>query len=315
MRPPETYRRFAWGDLSFEVPADWDLAFHHQQGALTRLRLDDAVAVRLTVEWWRTHRAGRINLDRAQARFGRITDGWRRVARVTEPVAVPYPAEACRFVFSDGREVVAGFCPSSSRHAIALVQMHGAADDAERNGERARHLFSSLVWHESPRRPWAFYDLCFGVPADFRLLRTTLWAGRKELQYGWAGRRLHLAFYSLADHLLRDQPDLWTWAAAEINRSRVYPEVRFAAQGRTFAVRRRLLGGWPLSSLWRRCLRYAARVEHNTAENRVALAVFNYRLPSDLEQLRAVEPFARGVFSAAGLPDTPAVEVVPQRKA
>ena len=106
------------------------------------------------------------------------------------------------------------------------------------------------------------------------------------MNFDWRLRRFFFWQFSLADHVLAKSPDLNQWAADFLNHCKFIRGPRFFKQGGRLQQLRRAqypLGHYDEIGHW--CFQWWVRVWHDLPENRIRLAVFNYRRPSDLDRL------------------------------
>ena len=169
---------------------------------------------------------------------------------------------------------------------FSFFRVHFGPDDKESDKEMLKLITTSFRIHREGVIPWALYDVSFELPSDFRLVNTSLQAGRKLLIFHWRLRRLYLWYFSLADILLKERR-LEEWAAAFLNSYKGIKGPTFApgADGEIRVKRswRRRLGHF--EEIGRLCFRYHVRAIRDPEKNRVILLVFNYRKARDLEKI------------------------------
>ena len=285
-------RRFAWDGLSFDLPADWDLAFQETRLGITRIRIEDSVAVRLTAEWLTP--SGRVDLARIMARFEAASKSLRQAAKDSRPVLrLPADWSALLFRFEDGRRLVMAFHLSPEKDCFGFFQFHfdpGPASDSEAILHR---FIASFQRHTAGPVPWACYDIAFLAPAGFTLESAAFHPGLKRFTFSRSLRHLHAWHVSFADLVIKREGGAVNWAIKLLTTNPLVRGLVFAErEGAVVAERPGFLGRWHFMEVLRGCFRYQVGVRHDVAANRLVLACYQYRFPSDLIWLTGTDlPF------------------------
>lgn len=281
-------RELAWDGVSFVTPPDWDLSAYDFANRVTGVTMEDDCSVRLEAEWTRPRE--RIQIERVRERYAKVAGQLRLAAASAESIpGLPPGWDGQLYAMPDRRHLAAAFYLAPGNRLFACFRLHFESASRREPPRVLRRLAESFRIHDGPAVPWALFDVSFRLRPEWRLAGTTLVAGRKVLVFEWRLRRLHLCFFPLADVVLRDR-SLEDWVVEFLNRH--YRAIR----GPTFA--RGLAGGivarrsraYPLGhfeEVGRWCFRYAVHARRDPGRNAIALAVFNYRSPSDLAMIDA----------------------------
>jgi hypothetical protein len=281
--------RFAWDGLSFDIPLEWDLAYQETRVGITRIRLEDPVAVRLSGEWMVPDSA--LDLGRIMARFQDNSKRLRQAAKDSETLAQPPVGwSAVIYRFADGRRLGLAFYLAPHSEIFAFFQLHldpGPPGDAV---SLLRRFMASFTRHTSGPIPWACYDIAFTVPAGFRLSSATFNPGLKRFTFTRSLRQLHVWHVSLADMVLKKERGVLEWAAKKLNASEPVRGPVFAVrEGALVATRPSLMPWCHFMELARGCLKVKAGVRHDQDTNRLVLACYQYRFKSDLDWLAGTD--------------------------
>lgn len=282
--------RFAWDGLSFDIPPDWDLAFQETRMGITRIRLEDPVAVRLSAEW--TIPAGGVDLGRIMARFQANSKTLRKTSKSSETLGrIPENWSAILYLFPDGRRLGLAFYLAPEKDLFGFFQIHmdpGSPGEAE---GMLRQFIASFRRYPKGPTPWACYDVAFTVPDGFKLVSASFNPGMKRFTFSRAGRRLYVWHVSLADLVLRKTKCTpLEWAARLLNANDfVKGPVFKIRQNALVATRPALLPRWHFMELAWACLKYKAGLRHDTENNRLVLTCFQYRFNSDLAWLQGTD--------------------------
>ncbi len=278
--------RLAWAGLSFQIPKNWNISSYNFGKKFNRLEAEDDHYVRLEAEWMTSPQ----RLDEAKV-LKRYRKAARRLSRAaveeTEIPDLPGNWSGFRYDMSDGACLILAFFSPADALFFAFVRIHFMSQDkGEGPAGILMALCRSFTVQQRELTTWAFLGISFQVPAAFRLIKTSLQAGRKLMVFQWRLRKLCLWHLSLADMLLKGKTP--REFAVEFLRAR--PEMRGLrfqideAGELTVRPRRRYFLG-RMEDLGRMCFRYRAACVHDRAKNQIKLTVFNYRRESDLEQL------------------------------
>lgn len=286
--PGISTHRIAWDGLDFPVPADWELSGHGQDRGAGSLVLEDSGEVRLQMDWApKGEERSCERIRRQQAALAQKVAGMSRPPERLDPGVPGWTLEHHRL--ADGTGLVLGFGFGAALPACVFVRLHAHADSAYPLADVARRLVREFRYHDRGAVPWRVYDLALRVPRPFRLVRTSLLAGRKLLVFERRLRRLWIWRFSLAERLLRGRSAAEA-LAGELNQHPDFPGVRFlASPGGGLAARRR--SAHPFGhreEIGRWCFRYAADFRHDPASDTLLAQVFQYRHEADRDWIREV---------------------------
>jgi hypothetical protein len=289
MAPAATHR-FAWDGLSFDIPLEWDLAFQETRLGITRIRLEDPVAVRMSAEW--TVPVEGVDMGRIMARFQSSSKKLRAASKSAVTLSGnPAGWSAVIYLFPDGRRLGLAFYLPPEKDLFGFFQIHlDPCSPGEAEG-MLRGFMASFQRHTKGPMPWACYDVAFTAPPGFRLVTATFNPGLKRFTFGRSMRRLHVWHVSLADYVLRkaDCTPL-EWAARLLNGNEFVKGPVFKIRDNSLvATRPSLLPHWHFMELVKGCLTYKAGLRHEPENNRLVLACFQYRYKSDLEWLEGTD--------------------------
>ena len=306
---PETtarpMRRLAWDGLAFDAPADWDLAFHDKRNGITRIRLEDEVAVRLDGEWMTPGAA--LDLDRITARFNNASRRVEAAARDSETLAsAPEGWSAVLHHFPDGRRLGLVFFLGRADSLFAFFQVHL---DPGSPGE-ARRILHSLMgsfqrFPANAPQPWACYDIALVSPPGFSLSSTAFNPGLKRFTFVRFLRLLHVWHVSLADLALKNDRCPADWAARFLNaQEQARGPVFVNRNGQVAATRPGMFHLCHFTELARGCFRYKVALRHDPVGNRLVLACYQYRRESDLAWLKGSDlpAFDQGLSGPVQMP-------------
>lgn len=281
--------RFAWDGLSFDVPLDWDLAYQETRLGITRIRMEDPVAVRLSAEWMVPERSA--DLGRIMARFNASSKKLRQASKDSRSLArVPEGWSAILYRFEDGRRLGLAFFLSQNKDCFGFFQFHfdpGSIGEAE--GFLLRFM-ASFQRHPAGPVPWACYDVAFTAPPQFKLTSAAFNPGLKRFTFGRSLRQFHVWHVSLADLVIKKERGALEWAAKTLNASDlVRGPVFVIREDGIVSTRPSLMPRWHFLEVLRGCLNYQAGLRHDTDLNRLVLTCFQYRFASDLEWLTGTD--------------------------
>jgi hypothetical protein len=280
-------RQLAWDGVSFPAPEDWDLSRYETRNGVTSLVFQDSVEVRLELDWVETgsERDRRAFLRQCEA----VETVLEKAGRRGEPVRAGFPARwvVHRYEPAGGRVVFAALHSGPDLPVAVHARFHGRRDEEARVADAARKVLDGFGFQAEGAAPWRVFDIAVRVPRTFRLEATSFLAGRKMMQFGRGMRRLFLWRLSLADRLLKDEPAAVV-VARFLNRCKGLAGVRFEADG-TGGVAARRSPWHPFGhaeEIGRWCFRYRVDFTLDTRRNALALLVFQYRKPRDLDWIR-----------------------------
>lgn len=280
--------RIAWDGVDFPVPAEWELSCHGADRGAGSLVLEDSAEVRLQMDWAPAGEARACERVRRQREaLVRRLDGLSKAAERLDPGVPGWDLE--RRLLRDGTGLVLGFQSGAFAPACVFVRLHAQADPDYPLAGIARRLVRDFRYHDRDAVPWRVYDLKVRVPRAFRLVRTSLLAGRKLLVFECRLRRLWIWRFSLAERLLHGRSAAET-LVEELNRHPDFPGVRFHALpgGRLEARRRSAHPFGHRDEIGRWCFRYAADYRQDPASDTLLAQVFQYRHEADRDWLREV---------------------------
>ena len=291
MNPSATHR-FAWDGVSFDVPLDWDLAYQETRLGITRIRLEDPVAVRLSGEWMRPE--GPLDLGRIMTRFQDNSKRLRAVAKDSETLTGVTPGwSAVVYRFPDSRRLGLAFYLAPKSALFAFYQFHLDPGPPAEAISLVRRFMASFDTFISGPVPWACYDIAFTMPAGFTLSSATFNPGLKRFTFGRSLRRLYTWHVSLADLVLKKDKSPLLWAVKMLNKGDPVQGPVFKVLNDALVPTRPNLMPWcHFMELVRGCLKYKAGVRHEKDNNRLVLACYQYRFESDLKWLAGTDlPF------------------------
>ena len=281
------YHLFAWQGFSYEVPSEWNLAEYNIRDSVSCVRLQDDFGLRLEFEWVYVRRPVKALI--IHRRYDKIASVMNRAGAVADNIEeLPAGWSACLYSMSDGKRLLTAFRLMPDSNFFCLLKIHFESA-SKREAERIiRKITSTFTLYEQGLVPWAFYDISFHLHSDFKLVATSLLAGRKLLVFTWRGRRLYLFFFSLADILLQ-KPSMEKYCADYLNGFKAVSGVRFSAgENGTIVARPRPWRFWGnVEPIIRGCLRYQAWCRLIPDKNQIFLGVLNYRRHADLATLAA----------------------------
>ncbi len=282
-------KSFAWDGMEFPIPKDWDLANYTMRRNIASLCFEDATDVRMELDW--TAAAGRHEIARVQEQHARFAEMLHETALSVEAVTD----------VSDVWVVFLYTMPGSVRLMTALhvgerfplfvfIRFHALHCSRREVIRDARTVIHGFRYQSEGAIAWRFFDVCWRIPRQFRLVETSLLAGRKMMVFEHRFRRLFLWRLSLADRLMRERAPAEV-AADFLNKFKGLPGVRFRADGADeLRVRRyRWHPFGQYEEIGRACFRYWAKVDYSVSENAMTIAVFNYRRAADLHLLEGLK--------------------------
>jgi len=285
--PPET-RLFAWDGLSWRMPADWDLSSYSFGRNTARASFEDGYALRLEAEWTRPARV--LDPEKIRRRYATRARAVTRTARHATQLA-PLPPGWTGFLYSfpTGRRLITAFVLGPGSNVFCFFQIHFTGQDPGNPAKVLKTIAQSFSVHQAPLVPWSVYDVTFELPPQFKLFSSSLEAGRKLLVFHHRLRRLYVWHFSLAHILLRDA-NLQDWAAEFLNTFKPIkgPTFFVSPDGSVRAKRSRRYRLGHADEISRWCFHYHVRCEHLADKDQIALWLYNYRKPADLELVRDV---------------------------
>ncbi len=281
--------RFSWEGLSFDIPLEWDLAFQETRNNITRIRLEDPVAVRLSGEWMQPD--GPLDLNRIMDRFKDNSKRLRQAAKDSETLTrTPTGWSAVIYRFADGRRLGLAFYLAPQSELFAFFQLHLDPGPPGEATALLRRFMASFVRHASGPQLWACYDIAFTVPPGFRLSSAVFNPGLKRFTFSRSLRQLHTWHVSLADLVLKKERGMLEWAVKRLNSSEEVRGPTFVVRGSELvATRPRLMPWCHFMEVMRGCLAYQAGVRLDRESNRLVLACYQYRFKSDLDWLQGTD--------------------------
>jgi len=309
-------RRIAWDGMSFDVPANWELAIYKfLRRRVRRMELEDEYSIRLEAEWVRPKR--KLRLATIMKRYERSARPLTVKAVEAIPIeGLPNGWHASRYIFRETlpkrksagllyvtHELVTAFyaCPRST--IFCFFMLHFLPEDKEDPEYVTRMLAENYKHHtQSDLIPWRLYDLAFELPRGFLLENTMFDIGAKLMAFRWRLRRFYLWHFSCADMFLKDGVVLEEWVTGYVNGfGRIPGPVFYPGTDGELTWRRR--GPWIFhrDEIGRWCFHYKIRCQHDRERNQVVAWVYNYRRPEDLEKIPPAFRFGKDIFA----PDSP----------
>lgn len=281
-------KSFAWDGMEFPIPEAWDLAHYTMRRGIGSLSFEDATDLRLEVDW--THAAGRHDIARVQKQHARLAERLHEVALTVEAISdISDVWVVFLYTLPDADRLVTALHVGEQFPLFVFARLHAKQCSRREIVRDARALIEGFRYRDEGPVTWRFFDVSWRIPRDFRLVETSLLAGRKMMVFERRLRRLFLWRLSLADRLMRERPAAEV-AAEFLNKFKGLPGVRFQAAGPD-SLRVRRYRWHPLGhyeEIGRGCFRYWTQVAHSEADNALTLAVFNYRRAADLHWLEAL---------------------------
>lgn len=292
-------RTIAWDGVSFQVPANWELAvYKFQKKGVTRVEIEDEFAVRLEAEWIRPRRPLDMQniLERYELAAKKLTmradhsrkienlpDGWHATNYALSEVL---PNKKARNLRVAKHWLVTGFYLAPGSKFFCFVILHFLPQDKE-DPVKIMKLVASEFREHSDRQivPWQLFDIAFELPRDFLLENTLFDVGAKLMIFRWRLRRFYLWHLSCADMFLKKDVNVAEWVCAYINDSRVVRGGAFhvAADGRIVWKRKRRHIVAHRDEIARWCFVYEVRYRVDRDRNQLIFWVFNHRKPDDLK--------------------------------
>ncbi len=287
-------RRFAWDGFSFKVPADWNLSHYSFRRSVSSLQMEDDNALRLEMEWVRPEKT--IDRKELQKRCAKAAGEMEEAgAEASAMGALPEGWTAAMYSMPDGKHLLTAYRLVPESMFFCLIKLHFPAASRREPPRMARMIASDFQLHENGPVPWEIYDISLQMNREFRLVNTSLQAGRKMLAFEWRLRRFYIWFFSLADTILKTKP-MEDWCAEFINGFKGIRGPIFIPGEKKGELRSRFSFRYPFGhfeELFRGCLRYHARCLHMPEKNHIILYVFNYRKQEDLAMIAGVPQIGR----------------------
>lgn len=278
--------RFAWDGFSFNIPQTWNLSYYHFDKHVSNIRMEDDAAIRLEMEWTRPRKP--VGVSKLRERYITMSKKLNKHAEKVRAIEnLPKGWSAFLNLMPDKRGLLTSFWLSSNTRFFCFLRIHFNPEENREPVHVIRCLASSFKTYENHCIPWEFYDVSLRLSKEFRLVNTSLEAGRKLMVFQWRLRKLYLWQFSLADILLK-QKSLAAWGAEFLNNIKEIQGVRFLPKDDQ-AIETRRSRKYPFGhydEIGRQCFLYQVRCAHIPEKNAVILVVYNYRSPSDLEKIK-----------------------------
>lgn len=277
--------RFSWDGFSFDTPEDWDLSQYFFGKHTSSVQMEDECAVRLELEWTRPSR--KVSASTLQARFAKSSGELGKVALTTDAVdSLPPGWSAVLYTMPEKRIFIIAFWLSPDGGFFGFFKLHFEKSGRTKPLRILHAIAETFVLHDTPHVPWDLYDISLTLSRDFRLVRTSLQAGRKLLVFQWRLRKLFIWQFSLADLLLKDKT-MAEWAAEFLNSFKELPGPVFEAGENDIIIgRKRRYPFGHYEDIGRLCLKYKVGCVRLPEKNAILLAVFNYRRQADLNKIK-----------------------------
>lgn len=267
--------------MRFPIPADWDLSGYSVRRRIASLKLEDATAVRMELDW--TPAAGKREAELVRKQHARFAESLHASALSVETVTgVPDHWVLFLYTMPQSARLVTALHVGDRFPLFVFGRFHGANTSRRDILRNARKAITGFDYEREGPVAWRVFDLSWRVPSRFQLEETSFLAGRKMMVFEHRMRRLYIWRLSLADRLLRERTPAAV-AADFLKRFNGLPGVRFQPYDVDRLTPRR--NPWhPLGhydEIGRMCFRYDARVELNPADNTLSIAVFQHRRADD----------------------------------
>jgi len=302
-------KRIAWDGVSFDIPANWELAvYKFLKKGVTRVEIEDEVAVRLEAEWVRPKR--KLQMDHILARYERRSKKLTSLADDRKPIKqLPDGWVATHYTFAETlpkrnkrglmvvkHSLVTAFYLDPDSKLFCFVLLHFLPEDKEKPAETTRLVAANFRHYVGePLVPWQLYDIAFELPQDFHLENTLFDIGRKLMIFRWGGRRFYLLHFSCTDMFLKEGMNIPEWVAAHLNDMRCVPggtfyigdrgDIQWRRRRRHFVAHRDQLARW--------CFKFRAEWHIDEEKRQLIAWVFNYRRDSDLRVIPESLRFGR----------------------
>ncbi len=282
-KQPVKTQRFAWDGFSFAVPSDWNLSLYHPGRRSSRIEMEDDYSRRLELEW--TRLAGSLHPEDVQRRYAKAARKLTEAAKTTRAVDLPPGWTAHVYTMAGGQSLVTAYY-LAGKALFAFFTLHFDKSHTDDPASVLRAIADTFQSHAAGAIPWTCYDLNFELSSDFKLVDTSLMAGRKSMVFQWRLRRFHIWSISLANIALKNKA-LPAWAAEFLNQADGVQGRRFVANadGSVSARRKAYLLFGHAEELRRMCFRYEAGFRHVEAHNQIVVWVYRYRFQADLQKL------------------------------
>lgn len=280
-----TTHRFSWDGFSFDVPIEWNLSEYFFESRMNSVQMEDARGVRLELEWIRTRK--KLDKERLHKTFAKSTEKFSKVAISSTALSdLPNGWAGSMFNMPENKQLLMVFWLSPDNRFFGLFRFHFEKIGKNKPRRLVNDILASFVLHTKGPVPWEVYDLSLSLSPDFRLVGTSLEAGRKLLIFQWRLRKLYLWQFSLADILLREK-ELNSWASDFLNAYKGIQGPIFTP-GHNGAVLAGRKWNYPLGhydEIGRLCYRYEVGCVRLPEKNSIILSVYNYRKSGDLAKL------------------------------
>ena len=207
---------FGWHGIGIEIPAEWNPGKIGGNAKSGSVRLDDATAIRMEVEWREARGDDRVGLivDRyveGLAKNAQKEGRKLRVERGAECPGLDLPEMRAveYFEWESVSQVQTLACYSEASDRLLFLRIMGAVDESLEG--LAPRILNSLT-DTPPDRPrvWSLFDLAITSPADYALETYELKSGHLQLSFEKGADSLRFDRLSLAGMLLRDRSlDNW----------------------------------------------------------------------------------------------------------
>ncbi len=287
MPSDQQIKHFAWDGMEFPIPEDWDLSGYTMRRRIASLRFEDPTSIRMELDW--TSAAGRKEVIRVRDQHARFAERLHETALSVEALSdISDRWVVFLYTMPESRRLLTALHVGEMFPLFVFVRLHAIRCSRREIVRDGRVLIEGFRYQREGPVAWRFYDVDWRVPRTFRLVQTSLLAGRKMMLFEYRLRRLYLWRLSLADRLMHGRSP-GEVAAEFLNKFKGLPGVRFRASpdnAENLIVRRyRWHPFGQYEEIGRLCFRYWTNVEYSQADNSLTIAVFNHRRAADLRLL------------------------------
>ena len=207
---------FGWHGIGIEIPVEWNPGKVGGDARSGSVRLDDATAIRMELEWREARGDDRVGLivDRYVEGLAKNAQKEGRKLRVERgaecpELSLPHMRAVEYFEWESQSQVQTLACYSEASDRLLFLRIMGAIDESL-EGLAPRILNSLTDTPPDQPRAWSLFDLAITSPADFTLETYELKSGHIQLSFEKGANGLRFDRLSLAAMLLRGKSlDEW----------------------------------------------------------------------------------------------------------
>jgi hypothetical protein len=202
---------FGWHGIGIEIPAEWNPGKIGGDAKSGSVRLDDATAIRMELEWREARGDDRVGLivDRYVEGLAKNAQKEGRKLSVERGaecpgLSLPHMRALEYFEWESESQVQTLACYSEASDRLLFLRIMGAPDESL-EGLAPRILNSLTDTAPDQPRAWSLFDLAVTSPADYALESYELKSGHIQLSFEKGASSLRFDRLSLAGMLLRDR--------------------------------------------------------------------------------------------------------------